>query len=442
MKAVELKENKKIKAWLGKKKSANTAINYCMAMQYYTELIGKKPEELIEEAENELRNGKLMRERNIQQYFDEFQDDLEDREFADNTIRGYIAAIRSFYKKSHIETPEVKFERRVKTLKKNRKTPTKKDLQDVVGVCDKLEKAIVLVGISGGLSDVDIVDLRITDFERGFDPETNITTLELTRIKPDFDFITFLSPEANEAIKEYLNYRSREAKTSFTRENDRLDKQKVKNNNGYLFIKKHVPTSYLSSGNEEERKITPKNLIQIYKYISEKAQKNTPSGDWNLIRSHNMRKYFYNTMHNAGCKYLNLEFMMGHSLNTTTDAYFRPTLDELKTDYLKCYPYLTIHKELDVSESPEYIKMKSENEVLAREVATATVEREELKRMQKNNDIQNIKHTIQILKMQRRIEPEHTEKINKMIKDLEKQYDVLTNYADEEFIDYTDQDLF
>lgn len=442
MKAVELKENKLIKVWLGKKKTANTAIHYCMAMQYYTELIGKKPEELIIEAEGELRSGKLMRERNIQQYFDDFQDDLEDREFSDNTVRGYIAAVRSFYKKSHIETPSIKFERRVKPLKKNRKTPTKEDLQECLSKCDILEKAIMLVGISGGLSDVDIVNLRISDYEKGFDPETNITTLELTRIKPDFDFITFLNPEANKAIYEYLKHRRRKAKTSFTRENDRLDKQKVKNSNGYLFIKKHVPTSYLTSGNEEERKITPKNLIQIYKNISENAQKNTPSGDWNLIRSHNMRKYFYNTMHEAGCKYLNLETMMGHSLNTTTNAYFRPTLEELKTDYLKCYPYLTIQKELNVSESPEYIKMKSENEVLAREAAIATVERAEIQKLKAEFDAKQIKHTIQILKMQRRIEPEHTEKINKMIKDLEKQYDVLTNYADEEIIDYVDHDLF
>ena len=275
MLAVDLKEDKKIKQWLTKKKSKNTVINYCMAMQYFTELIEKTPEELIEEAEGELRSGKLMRERNILQYFDMFKENLEDRDLSPNTVRGYIAAIRSFYKKFYIEVPKIESEKRVKPLKRNRDIPTKNDIQDVIKVCSPLEKAVVLTGVSSGLADVDIVDLKIKDFENGYDPETKTTMLKITRNKTDFEFITFLSPEATLVIQDYLNYRNRESKTNFKKEHDRLDKQKL-NKNGYLFVKKHVPTSYLTSGNEEERKITAKNLIQIYKNISEESQKNTP----------------------------------------------------------------------------------------------------------------------------------------------------------------------
>ena len=72
---------------------------------------------------------------------------------------------------------------------------------------------------------------------------------------------------------------------------------------------------------------------------------------------------------------------MGHTLDDTRAAYFRASPEKMKEIYTKYIPYLTIQKELNVSESPEYIKMKSENEVLARETATATVERAELKRL-------------------------------------------------------------
>lgn len=387
-------------------------------MYFYTELIGKTPDELIEEAEDELRSGKLMRERNILRYFDEYVEFLEDRDLAPKTIEGYIGAVRSFYRKKHIEVPDLE-RKKAKPMKKNRVIPTKEDLQDCLEKCHPLEKAIVLTGVSSGLSDVDIVNLKISDFKKGYDPANKITILRLTRIKADFDFITFLSPEATKAINDYLDHRNREPKTNFQRDRDRLDKQKVRSDNGYLFIKKHVPSSYLVSGDEEERKITETNLIQFYRYISENAKKNTPSGDWNLIRSHNMRKYFYNVLTNNKCPYPHAEYMMGHVLDTTRDAYFVPTEEEVKKSYIACIPYLTIQKEIDVTVNPEFIKMKERAEELEKENEVVSVERYEFQKMKKQIEIDRMKHSIQILKMQKKIEPEKSEKIQKLINNLE-----------------------
>ena len=72
---------------------------------------------------------------------------------------------------------------------------------------------------------------------------------------------------------------------------------------------------------------------------------------------------------------------MGHTLDETQAAYFRAKPEELKEIYIKFAPFLAIQKEADVSESPEYLKIKQENQVLQRETVRHVVERSELRDM-------------------------------------------------------------
>jgi len=106
----------------------------------------------------------------------------------------------------------------------------------------------------------------------------------------------------------------------------------------------------------------------------------TPSGNWGLIRSHNMRKYFNSALLNAGADSFIVDFWMGHTLDETKSAYFRAS-NGLRDIYLKFVPYLTIQKEADVSESPEYLRLKQENQILQAETARHVVERSELQEL-------------------------------------------------------------
>lgn len=78
--------------------------------------------------------------------------------------------------------------------------PTKKDLQEILKVCDPLEKVVLLVGISSGLSANEMRSLRVKDFKAEYGPETEITTLDLRRGKVGFDFITFFTHETSRAV--------------------------------------------------------------------------------------------------------------------------------------------------------------------------------------------------------------------------------------------------
>jgi len=240
----------------------------------------------------------------------------------------------------------------------------------------------MLAGASSGLSSNEIRNLRIKDFKKGYDPETEITTLKLTRGKVGFDFVTFFSPEASRAILEYLDYRERDAKAATPQREKQLNKQKILSDNGYLFIARNIHDEFLKTHNEELRKLSENALMKLYRSISEKAKKNTGKGFFNVIRSHTMRKYFNTVLLNAGCDSFHVEFFMGHTLDDTQAAYFRAKPEELKEIYKKYIPYLAIQKEIDVAASQEYLEIAKENDILRAETARHIVERKELSDME------------------------------------------------------------
>ena len=107
--------------------------------------------------------------------------------------------VQNFYRSCDIELPALG-RNKAKVLEKNKDIPTKEDLHEVLKTCDPLEKTILLVGASSGLFLNEIRDLKVKDFKKGYDPETEVTTLKLRRRKVVIDFITFLSPEASRAV--------------------------------------------------------------------------------------------------------------------------------------------------------------------------------------------------------------------------------------------------
>lgn len=400
MKSNELKNELNVKKWFKNIKAKDrTKISYLFSMQQYTEFTGMTPEELLTEAEEEM--GLPIRRRQLKDHILDFRDDMIQQKLSDFTVKGRIAAVKSFYTSFDIAPPKIRGDSRPVTKKENDKVPTKEDIQDCIAVCDPLEKSIMLAGISSGLAANEIRNLKLEEFKKGYDPETEITTLSLRREKTGVDFITFFSPEASRAIWDYLEFRERQIKTTNKLRQSQLEKQRT-TEASYLFILHKVSYDYLETHDEELRKISEFAMLKIYKEISNKARKNSKTGCYNYIRSHTMRKYFNSTLLNAGCDSFHTEFWMGHQLDDTQAAYFRANPTALREIYQKYIPYLTIQKELNISESPEFIRMKNENEILARETAKAIVEREEIRRM--NTEMHKLMMTTETMKFTIQIE--------------------------------------
>src|SRR5665647_1243104 len=292
MNNTELKENVEIKKWFsGINASDNTKQSYLQAMQAYTDKTGKTPEQLILEAEAEVRAGRLMRERTIFTYLPEFRELLEKKELAPLTIKNRMTGICSFYKYYNIDLPVLpKNMNRARPQKKRRDIPTQEDIQAILKFCDPLERALVLVGASSGLAATEISNLKVGDFKKGQDDKTKITVLHVTRTKEnDYEFHTCLSPEATMAMEIYLAYRSRAVETEDKERLEQLEKQRVTSDNDYLFISRAVPDDYLSFDDldkskkenarlrEKMRKLDTTAIMAIYRRLSEKAQMSAPS---------------------------------------------------------------------------------------------------------------------------------------------------------------------
>lgn len=381
MKLTELRENSSISEWLDNlNASANTEEAYLQGMLSYLNFTGLTPEELIKEAEDEIIKGVLPRHRLIKKHLIGFRKYLQNKGMADFSVRSRMTGVRSFYISFEIELPKLQGEgRHAKVIEDNSLVPTKAELQDVLRVCDPLERAVLLVGVSSGLASNELRNLKIKQFKDGYDSVTGITTLKLTREKTNVAFCTFLSAEATKAVKEYLDFRDRDIKAASARRKQQLEKQRIVKETGYLFILRQVPPEYVKKQNEELRKLSENAIQKLYRAISDKAQKNTKSGSYNVIRSHTMRKYFNSVLLNNGCDSFHCEFWLGHKLDNTRAAYFLASPDKLREIYKQYMPFLTVQKELDVSESPEYLAIKRENEILRAETERHIVNRRDFK---------------------------------------------------------------
>jgi integrase len=361
-------------------KSDNTKRNYSHAIKAFCEFVDKDPDQLIIEAEKEIKEGLLMRERSVSDYVPDFIEHLENKNLAPNTIRGYIMPIQSFYNYYDIQFPKQRNLESI-VLESNIEIPSKSDIQTILKVCDPLEKAIILVGVSSGLSSNEIINLKVGTFKNGYDSTTGITTLKIRRGKTRTDFITFLTSEASQAVNDYLEFRDRKSDSTDIRKQRQLQKQHVYSDIDYLFIGRTIPNEWLEKRDERLRKLERNSFLKLYRMLNEKARKSTPKGTWNVIRSHNLRKYFNSTLLNAGCDSFFVEYTMGHKIDRTKASYFRSDPNSLAKIYEKFVPFITIQKELDISESEDFKRMKAEHATLLAEAEKHRIERKELQEL-------------------------------------------------------------
>ncbi len=154
------------------------------------------PDELLQEADEDIKNGVLPRERMIKKRLIVFRNYLDSTKLATNTKLNNFSGVMSFYRSFDIELPKLPRWEKSKPKVEHIDIPNKEDIRKTLSVCDLMDKAILLTGVSSGIGALDIVNIPLEQFYKGYDPETEITTLKLRRGKSGEDFVTFLSPEA------------------------------------------------------------------------------------------------------------------------------------------------------------------------------------------------------------------------------------------------------
>lgn len=78
-----------------------------------------------------------------------------------------------------------------------------------------------------------------------------------------------------------------------------------------------------------------------------------------VVRNHNLRKYFATTLERNKVPHLSTRWMLGHTIDKVTNAYFKADPEAVKEDYLKVVNELTTNKvEIKVIDKHESIEQE------------------------------------------------------------------------------------
>jgi hypothetical protein len=397
---LKLEKDEMITDWLQhKNKAGKTRTSYLVSMKMYTKMTGLTPKQLVSEGRADAKK-RYSSDMKVTKHISRFISMLRDSGMRDTSIKTRLNPIYSFY-----EYYEIRFRR--EEIKgdmnpANDEYPDKEMIRTALQFANPLMKAIILVGASSGLSLIDIANLKIKDFKAGYDQETGLTMFKpLVRIKTKFKFITFLTKEATNSVIDYLVYRQRKESESMDEDSKKqLAKQRINgiNQHGltgktliellpassdFLFIKTAISDKYLIKPDEQLRQLKTDNIDYMYDQINIRSGLATPDGERNVFLSHQLRKFCNNQMVEANINPEYREFFLAHKPPGSQANYhkFAQKPDALKTEYIKAMPFLTIQKSLDISESEDFKRMKTEHETLLIEAEKHRVDRSELQEL-------------------------------------------------------------
>lgn len=286
----------------------------------FCKVVGKTPTELIDEAIQETKQGLLLSERKTVIYFSEYKKYLTEESYAPKTYALAISTIRAFYTAYDIQlSSSIGKVKKALPLKENQVFLTKKDIIKLIrGARNKRDKAIILCMVTSGMARQEIINLKIKDlvFVKMIRVNIKIGIISIRRQKSQTDYITFISPEAMQALEEYFDERNKDPVL------------KVKSDGDYVFVS--------SRGGQMSRYTFNDNFHALGVRCGYENE-----GFLIKSRSHNLRKFFATTLENAGMTKYKIDFMLGHSQNSTDMAYFKIDTKKLKRLYVKYLPHIT-----------------------------------------------------------------------------------------------------
>lgn len=351
--------------------SDSTKQGYLTALRHYVAHTSLTPTQMVEEALEEEKLGLIMPEREIfiqlpgfREYLKGIRNQNTGQPLASSTISNYVNKIRTFYSYFEIQTPKQPRNANKMNIaqKKNLKRPSKELIQNALDEANYRDRAIMLTGLSSGMSTAEIISLTLEQFEQGYDPETGITTFDMRRGKVERDFITFTSPEASNAILKYIEWRNRPP--SLNEKSKLLEYEKRKTTpKSSLFIKMKIENKYLDTHDEKIRSMTKPTIGAMYRRIIDQLGISIPPGEFNILRPHTMRKEFDSRLLNEGMNGDIVEYMMGHKLSGSKSHYFEGDVEKLKKMYAEYVHAVTGLKNSDIKNSYEFQKINEEYEI-------------------------------------------------------------------------------
>ena len=333
-----------------------TRKSYQMSVNIYCSFFDMNLHDLLQEAEEEESKGVKWKLSSLKRRLIEFRHYLLEN-YAYNsyvTIFNCIINIYRYYDIEIYKLPKLNH----KAIKKFRPLnfkdlPDKAVIREAINICSPLMKALILFMCSSGCAIQEATNLTINDYLKSIDDYTNkrdifeaiddikgrddiVPTWNIWRQKTNKYYITYSSPESVTALNSYLISR-----------NDPID------GNSRLF--------------KYHKQYMHKRFIEIN---NELGLGTVGDNGYNRFRSHMLRKFHASALYNDGMSLDNVNDLQGKSKNKTDAAYFMINPEDLKYEYIKHLPAITINKEVEkISvKSPEFMQMENENQELKSEL--------------------------------------------------------------------------
>jgi integrase len=200
------------------------------------------------------------------------------------------------------------------------------------------DQTITLSLLSSSLDTGDLFKLNVGDISQN---GKRRILIEGNRGKTKVFYRTFLSREATNLVRRYLNQERRTAK-----------------NNEPLFVINH----------EKATRMTPTHLSSVYRDNAKRIGIQWNEDEWNPLRPKRLRHLFRTACDTAGVPELYVNAFMGHA-NSIGQSYSELSPANLELEYLRVEPFLTVYGEIEenLAVKEEVSKLHTTIEVLSQE---------------------------------------------------------------------------
>lgn len=266
---------------------------------------------------------------------------VENKEIAAGTLHNYVKTLKTFCEVTDIVIPWKKITR---GLPKGRRyaddrAPTLEEIHKIIEYPDRRIRPIVYSMASSGIRVGGWDYLKWTHIS----PITRDGKLLAARIivysGEDDEYTSFITPEAYLSLESWMKYRSacgeHITKDSWVMR-DLWNGAKLPNKEEKGNINTPVKLQSVGVKRLVERALWSQGVRTVLQGDKKRHEFQT---------DHGFRKWFKTQCEMAGMKSINIEKLMGHSLNMSTNSYYRATSDQILADYLKAVQLLTISKE-------------------------------------------------------------------------------------------------
>lgn len=263
------------------------------------------------------------------------KDRVDKKEITGATVRNYVKSVKLFCEMADMDISWKKITRGLPRGKKysDDRIPTLEEIRKVIEYPDRRIKAIVYTMASSGIR-IGSWDYLRWGHIRPLSKDGEIIAAKMiVYAGEDDEYFTFISPEAFQALKDWMSYRQTSGELINNDSWVMRDLWDTRVAQGRGLVTKPKKLTSLGVKRLMERAIWAQGLRKKL----EPGKKRHP-----YQANHSLRKWFKTRCEIGGMKPINIEKLMNHSVGIS-NSYYRATENEVLEDYAKAIDSLSIN---------------------------------------------------------------------------------------------------